>query len=29
MNKSNLLEGAYYIDEPLFEQIDEVFNYIN
>ncbi len=29
MNKSNLLEGAYYIDEPLFAQIDEVFNYIN
>ena len=29
MNKNQLLEGAYYIDEPMFAQIDEIFNYIN
>ena len=29
MDKNKLLEGAYYIDEPIFAQIDEIFNYIN
>lgn len=29
MNKNKLLEGAYYVDEPIFAQIDEIFNYIN
>lgn len=29
MDKSKLLEGAYYIEEPLFAQVDEIFKYIN
>lgn len=29
MNKNNLLEGAYYVKEPLFAQIDEIMKYFD
>lgn len=29
MNKNQLLEGAYYLEDPMFAQIDEIFQFIN